>query len=325
MKINFTQLDKQRIIVLDNEIGLKLYIVNGGASLFKIVFDNKVMNLVPKKWSDFYRKDIYYGKTIGPIANRIKDGKVVINDKEYQMQQNEGNNTLHSGDLGLSNYNFSYNGKIENDNLLAVNFILKTKSMKNGLPGNILYQVTYAIFAKENKFQILFTAQSDEDTKMALTNHLFFTLGDKNLDDISLTIPSHKFIETGKDDLLPIKVKEIVPCLDFAKCKKVMRDINDEYLQNHRSKGYDHCFIKDKGDKPIILENTNYKLIINSEYDAVQIYSDNYNDNVEVLTSDEKTHRSIAIEPQDSLLDNHDLKKGEQYSRLIEYKFEKKN
>lgn len=325
MKIEFTKLNKQRIIVLDNEIGLKLFIVNNGASLFKIVFDNKVMNLVPKQWPDFFRKDIYYSKTIGPIPNRIKDGIVTIDGKDYQMQQNEGNNTLHSGDLGLSNFVFSYNGKIQNENILAVNFILRTRKMKNGLPGNILYQVTYAIFAKENKFQILFNAHSDDDTMLSMTNHLFFTLGDSNLSDMSLTIPSHKYIESNKDNLLPIEVKEIIPCLDFQKGKKIMKDINDEYLQNHRTKGYDHCFIKDKGDKPIILENTNYKLTINSEFDSVQIYTDNYPDNVEVLTSEEKFNRGVAIEPEDNLLGDHSLKKNDDYSRLIEYKFEKKN
>lgn len=325
MKIEFTAFNKQKVIVLDNEIGLQIFLVNGGASVWKVVFDGKIMNLVPKTWPEFFNKNIYYGKTIGPIANRVKGGKVVIDDKEYQMEQNEGENTLHSGTYGLSNHAFSFSGAIRNEKFHAISYTLKTRKMKNGLPGNIVYQVTYVIYPNENKFSILYSARSDADTVMSLTNHLFFTLGDSNLDDMYMTIPAHKFVYTDKNSLIPVEVKDVPNCLDFQKSKKLTKDINDPFIKDHRTNGYDHCFVLNKGCKdPVILENSKYKLSITSDFDSVQIYTDNYGDDNVVLTSTEKVCRSVAIEPEDNIYESHPLKKGEQYSRQIDYKFEKK-
>ena len=324
MKLDFTTIDKQKVIVLDNEIGLQVYLVNIGASVWKIVFDGKVMNGVPDNFKDYFDGGCYYGKTVGPIANRIKDGKVIINNKEYQMEQNEGNNTLHSGSYGLSNYKFSYNGTIKTDKLWAVNYVLKTKKLKNGLPGNVSYQVTYALYAKENKLTILFSAISDEDTAMSMTNHLYFSLGDEDLSEMNLTIPANRFVNTEKDTLIPIEVKNVPKCLDFQKSKKIMKDIDDPFIKDHRSNGYDHCFILNSKD-PVILENKNYKLSITSDFDSVQIYSDNYETPYNILTSTKKLHRSVAIEPEDNILELHILKKNEQYSKQIDYVFEKKN
>lgn len=326
MKVEFTTIQKQKVIILDNEIGLQLYLVSKGASVWKVVFDGKIMNAVPTSWQPFFDGGCYYGKTIGPIANRVKNGKVAINDKEYQMETNEGENTLHSGSHGLSNQIFTYNGTIKTEKIYAVNYLLRIKKMKNGLPGNIVYQVTYVIYAKENKFSILFTAQSDEDTPMSLTNHLFFTLGESNLNDMSMTIPAHRFVSTDKNTLIPIEVKDVPSCLDFQKGKKLMAEINDPLIKDHRSNGYDHCFILDKGnEKPIILESSKYKMSIKSDFDSVQIYSDNWGSSYDILTSTEKVHRSVAIEPEDNIMDIHILKKNEQYSKQIEYTFEKKN
>ena len=288
MKIDFTKLGRQKVIVLDNEIGLKVYLVNGGASIYKIEFDGKVMTLSPSSFNDFFRSSLYYGKTIGPVVNRIKDGKVNINNIEYQMDKNEGNNTLHSGAFGLSNYNFSFAGQIRNDKVYAINYICKTKKMKNGLPGNVTYQITYGIYPKENKLTILYTIRSDADTVMNVTNHSYFCLGDADINNLYLTIPAHKYIETSKDELLPLKVNIIDGVLDFQKSKRIVKDINDGSIQNHRSKGYDHCFLLDKGNKDIVLENKDYKLIITSDFDSVQIYSDNYEDGINMLTTNEK-------------------------------------
>ena len=307
-------------IIIKNNKGFEVVLLPLGASIYSFKVDGECLTLTPKNVDDFGKQNIYYGKTIGPVPNRINDGKVIINNKEYQLERNEGNNTLHSS-LGICNRIFDYEIK-EDKKEIIVHFSYMKKDMEDGLPGNIKYDIHYYLKKDENILSISFEAVSDQDTMMGLTNHTYFNLGDKNIDNLKLTIPSHRFIETGKEDLIPLREREVLPCLDFNNGKYLNNDINDPYLQNHRSYGYDHCFLLDKGN--IILENDKYKMIIDTDFKALQIYSDNYEDGIEMINTKDKNHRGLAMESQDSILNRKILEKGQFYNRKISYHFKKK-
>ena len=60
-----------------------IYITNGdldivlsclGASIVEIKYNDDLLTFTPVKYDDLDREDIYYGKTIGPIANRVNRG-----------------------------------------------------------------------------------------------------------------------------------------------------------------------------------------------------------------------------------------------------------
>ena len=301
-------MSKEKHPLLRNKNGLEVVFSSRGASIYSIVFKGKYMTLTPVNENDFEKPSAYYGKTIGPIANRIKDGIIKVEGKNYFYDTNEGKNSLHSGKEGLSNRVFQYK---EEEN--KVIFYLEDI--------NIRYEVDYEINDK-NELTLSLKAQPKTDMPIALTNHTFFCLGDSNLNKLSLTIPSHRYIETESTTLLPLKERDILPCLDFRKNKNIMQDIDDEYLQNHRSLGYDHCFLLDKD--MVKLENDEFVLDIKTDFKAVQIYSDNYANNIKMITSEEIIHRGVAIEPEDNLLDKPYMKKGSIYSRTIKYIFKKK-
>lgn len=308
-------------ITIDNECGLVAKLTNLGASIVSIYFDGKIMTLTPESLRDFMKPNAYYGKTVGPIPNRVKDGLINIEGTIYPLDKNEGNNTLHSGKYGLSNQFFKYN-VIKEKKFVGVNFTLVKKNKADGLPGKITYNIAYMLQEGDNTLYLSMSAFSDADTVMGLTNHAYFTMGEKKNDGLKLTIPAHKFVDTCKKDLLPIEEKIVLPCLDFQKAKRIDKHINDEFLQNHRSLGYDHCFLLDKGE--IRLESNKYIMDITTDFEALQIYSDNYNDNIKMIDTNELTHRGLAMEPQDSLLDRKILKKGQFYTRKINYHFQKK-
>lgn len=308
-------------ITIDNECGLIAKLTNLGASIVSIYFDGKIMTLTPESLKDFMKPNAYYGKTVGPIPNRVKDGLIEINGTVYPLDKNEGNNTLHSGKYGLSNQFFKYN-VIKEKKFVGVNFTLVKKNKADGLPGKITYNIAYMLQEGDNTLYLSMSAFSDTDTVMGLTNHAYFTMGEKKNDGLKLTIPAHKFVDTCKEDLLPIEEKIVLPCLDFQKAKRIDKHINDDFLQNHRSLGYDHCFLLDKGE--IRLESDKYIMDITTDFEALQIYSDNYNDNIKMIDTDELTHRGLAMEPQDSLLDRKILKKGQFYTHKINYHFQKK-
>ena len=308
-------------ITIDNECGLKATLTNIGASIVSITFNNQLMTLTPKKMTDFVKPNIYYGKTVGPFPGRVKDGLIDIKGTQYQLDQNEGNNCLHSGKYGLSNQIFKYD-VIKQKGFIGVNFMLTKKNKIDGVPGKIVYTIGYVMQEGDNTLNVFMRASSNEDTIIGLTNHSYFTLGESKVDALKLTIPAHKFIVTGEEDLLPHELNIVPPCLDFQKGKRIDKDFQDPFLQEHRSKGYDHSFILDKGE--IRLENKKYQLDITTDFESVTIYTDNYADDIPMLGTEEKLHRGVAIEPQDSLLERKLIEKGKVYSRSIRYSFSEK-
>ena len=277
-----------------------------GAAIYAIYFNDEIMTTTPEYEKDFLKENIYHGKTIGPISGRIKDGQLIVNGKTYCYSKNEGNNTLHGGRDGLSTKMFDYN--LKND---GVDFIYKDDKCQ--------YLICYTL-SSDDSLLLEFNITSKEDIPLALTNHSYFCLGDSALDNLVLMIPAHKFIEVDRQDMIPLKEKGIIPCLDFNDGKLVIKDINDEYLQSSKTKGYDHPFIFND-EQLVKLSNDKYELDITTSFKSVLIYSDNYEDGVKMINSSNQTHRGIAIEPQDNQLERTTY---HNYHRFIKYSFKEK-
>lgn len=301
---------KDRLIVITNN-DFKVVLSSLGASIVSIYIGEDILTMTPINLDDLNRKDIYYGQTIGPIANRVKYGLVKIDNKEYHFSLNEKGVSLHSGDIGLSNQLF--NADIEN-NKVTFTYIQHIEEVI----------ISYIVIYSFNDYQIRidFLVRTNHKFMINLTNHSYFTLGEPSIDNLSLQIKADSFIETEKETLLPLISRPIIDCLDFNNGKLIIKDINDPYLKDHRSNGYDHSFILSK--KEIKLESTKYVLDIKTDYPCVQIYSDNYIDNVKTINSNRLKERGIAIEPTDNMLKRPIIDKDEVYQRYIIYNFKKK-
>lgn len=322
MKFSYVTRNSINLLRLDNEKGLVVFLSKIGAAIYGIKFHDKWMTLTPKSMKDYYKDNSYYGKTIGPISNRIKDGLVDINGVKYQMTQNEGTTTLHSGKNALSVAVFELINIVDKKDSLTAVFKFVPHKQYRDLPGNIIYQILYTL-KDDNSLYLTLNAMSDEDTVLALTNHAYFCLGDEDISHLSMQISSKRYVESDKETLIPLVEKDIIPCLDFNTEKPLIQDIDNPYLMEHKTKGYDHHFIFDKENK-VTLENDNFKLEINTDFSGAQIYTDNYADDIEMFSSQKPLRRGVAIEPQDSTLDRKVVKKGDIYNRFIEYKFFKK-
>lgn len=326
MKTKYLRFGDIPLIEIDNELGLRVQLCAFGATIYAIYFNDELMTLTPKLTKDFVLPNIYYGKTIGAIAGRVKNGIVKINDKEYQLQLNEGENALHGGKYCASRYLFER--KITNNNSIAfsVRFAFKKQNMKDGLPGKVEYDISYYVSAKDNVLLLSMRAFSNKDTVLALTNHSYFNLGEPNIDNLYLTIDADKFVHPNEKDLLPEELRHVDDVMSFKKSKRVIQDINNKYLRESKTKGYDHFYLFNNNDNKnkITLENKKYKLEISSTFEGSQIYTDNYEDGAKVLGTDAKLHRAIAIEPMDNPLDRKVLKKKELYNKEIMYTFSKK-
>ena len=289
---------------------LKVTFSSLGAAIVSIYFDDELMTLTPISAEDFKRRDIYYGKTIGPVVNRIKDGLIKIDNKEYHFPLNEEGICNHSGNIGLSNILFV--SSVAGDRVVFT-YQQKINDIR------ISYGIAYTLL-DNNQLRVDYITRASGKFVMSLTNHTFFTLGESSIDNLSLKISADKYIESDKETLLPLSEKAIIDCLDFNEEKSVIKDISNPYLMEHKTKGYDHCFLV-KNNEEVILKSPKFSLEIESDFPCVHLYSDNYEDGVKTKNSIAQVRRGIAIEPEDNLLNRPIINSNDIYQRYIIYKF----
>ncbi len=296
-----------------------------GASIYSIKLKDKEMLLTPKNLDDYSKNNIYHGKSVGRTANRIKGDVIKIDGETYKLEENEFGNTLHGGVNGLSSKTFKYKVS-ESKTSTKVVFSYTSKDGESGFPGTLKTQITYKIAKEKPEFRIDFKASSDKPTLCDLTNHSYFNLGEESVKPLSLKILSSQYLLTTTDELLPLEIKDVFDELDFRSFKRIKKGLKSPQIKQGKANGYDHYLLFDEMSKKpqIILKSKDVKLKIYTDFEGVQIYSDNYEDDIEYLNTNEKVNRGIAIEPMDNYLNRKVLRPGEKYARFIKYKFSTK-
>ncbi len=234
------------LYTITNTKGSYAQIINYGATLQSLFVPDKNGNLVDvtigfDDLESHMTLSDYQGQTVGRYANRIAGGKFSLDGKEYSLTQNEDNgNCLHGGGE-FSNALWSFVSS--DDNSLTLGYV--SENGAHGFPGNLDTHVKYS-FSDSNELSIEFSAISDQDTLINLTNHAYFNLGGPAALDVLdhiITINADYFTPT---DINSIPTGELRPVaggpFDFTEAKVLAKDINmpDEQLLN--CKGYDHNF-----------------------------------------------------------------------------------
>ena len=188
----------------------------------------------------------FIGVTVGRFANRIGKAKFSLDGKEFLLNKNDGENTLHGGKIGLSRQIWKADAYEEKDGVF-VRFELKSPSGDEGYPGNMRAVVSYGL-TKSNELVASYEAKLDAPCPVNFTNHAYFNLAgeERGLDILSTEIKlfcssyldvDNALIPTGK-----ILSTDKTP-FDFKTRKPIGKDINP--LIQTSAKGYDHCFIVD--------------------------------------------------------------------------------
>ena len=150
--------------------------------------------------ADEFDSDPYYlGATVGPVANRLKDGCFTLSNRNHAVEINEParSNVLHGGVNGLHQQTFQAS-PTRADN--AVVFSLALPHLTDGFPGDRLITVRYELL--ENlSLQFDFAASTDRITVMNLANHAYFNLGGP-LSEHELTLNAGQYTPVN-DRLIP--------------------------------------------------------------------------------------------------------------------------
>ena len=224
----------------------------------------------------------FFGALIGRYGNRIAHGKFQLDGKTFTLPKNDGENSLHGGTRGFDKVVWAAR-QIEN----GVELTYLSKDGDQGYPGNLEATVRYTLTGQA--LRIEYSATTDKDTVVNLTNHSYFNLAGEGSGDIlqqRLQINASKF--TPVDSTL-IPTGELRPVagtpFDFTSPHAIGERIDgsDEQLRN--GKGYDHNWVLDRKPDGALFEAaraedpaTGRVLRILTTEPGLQFYSGNFLD-----------------------------------------------
>lgn len=296
---------------IKNAAGMTATIISYGATVTKLLVPDKDGELRDVQLGyddikDYEEGGTFFGTIIGRNANRVKDGKVVIDGVTYQMDQNDNENNLHSGLAGVDKKVWTV---LPHDGDDSVTMMCKSNDMEQGLPGGVTITVTYSI-NDDNEFKIAYDATSDKKTVINLTSHMYFNLNGHykgNIEDHILTIDAD--IYNPVIDSKSIPTEEYAPVdgtvFDFRTPKRVGQDIEADEIQLKYVGGYDHNYVIN-GDSGIFRhfatmysKESGICMDLYSDQTGTQFYSGNFIGKQTGKGNFEYSNRSgMCLEPQ---------------------------
>jgi aldose 1-epimerase len=186
------------------------------------------------------------GAFIGRYANRITNARFILENQEYQLDANSGENSLHGGIKGSRFQVFSAQQLAKNSLELSYTF----RDGEEGFPGELHTTVIYCL-NDNNELSIEWVASAKEKTTIAnFTSHIFFNLsGDssKTIEDHIISVNSEKYLVIDRAMCPTGEIANVEGSpFDFRIPKKFGKDIRKSNEQLQFGKGYDHHFLLDK-------------------------------------------------------------------------------
>lgn len=263
-----------KVITLKNSNGLELQISNLGATIICLNVPDKnnelvnvVVGLEASDYNeDFYIKNgLYLGASIGRYAGRISKGNFKLNGQEYPLYNVDGVH-LHGGEVGFDKKFWEVESLNEGANPEVV-FTCESENMEEGYPGNLKAKVVYQL-TEDNEVKVKYSATTDADTPINLTNHAYFNLNGKDsILDHNLQLNSIGYLEVN-DQLIPSG--NIIPSkgtrFDFSEKEVIGRE---DFV------GFDDCFVLGDDDLKVVLEapKTGIKMEVYTNQPASVIYT----------------------------------------------------
>src|SRR5580692_3238648 len=223
--------------------------------------------------------DAFFGALIGRYANRIAHGSFSLDGKKYSLPLNNGENSLHGGPHGFNNVVWKAK-PVAN----GVELIYLSKDGEAGYPGNLSATVRYTLV--KGDLRIEYSATTDKDTVVNLTNHSYFNLaGQGDILNHQLTLHASRFtpVDTGLIPTGELKSVEGTP-FDFRKATAIGARISADDEQLHRGRGYDHNWALDSGGGRLteaaeVYEPTTGRILrVSTTEPGVQLYTGNFLD-----------------------------------------------
>ncbi len=327
---------------LDNGT-IKACLLTWGCVIQKLIFDGVDVETGFDTMDEYAACGDYYGATVGRYANRIANGKLVINGKEYVLPVNDlATNCNHGGPEAFNRKVWNAR-EVEIDGCEGVEFTRLSPDGENGFPGNLELKLTY--YLDGNDFVIRYEADTDADTAVNLTNHSYFNIGGYDsgvILDHTLKVNSDRVTEfDAVRRVTGIRYEIEGTVFDLADEPKIGERIDSDHPFMKLTAGYGHNYIL-SADAPVVdykgrslFEHCVYgckerQMTIYSDKPCLQVYTANLIEEGGVFKNNTPIVRRtcVALEPQyepDSAnKGRYILHPGEHYDFISVYRFEKK-
>ena len=229
----------------------------------------------------------YFGGIIGRYGNRIARGEFALDGTVLHLAKNDGPNSLHGGTVGFDKKIWTGVDRSRADSeVLELSYT--SPDGEEGYPGTVKVKVTYTLPAEANELHIDYTATTDKDTVINLTNHSYFNLtGDANKEIVDHQLVLHALQFTPVDStLIPtgeLRAVRGTP-FDFTKPTAIGARINQDDEQLKFGKGYDHNWVLEKTKSGLQLAAEVFEPVSGRVLDVlttepgIQFYSGNFLD-----------------------------------------------
>lgn len=277
------------IYTLINSNGMSAEITNYGGIVVSLKVPDKNGNFVDvvlghDKLEEYFANKPYFGAIIGRFANRIENGSFELNGTEYKVAKNDGENHLHGGIVGFDKV--VWNSEIvEEEGREVLNLSYSSKDGEEGYPGNLRVKVTYTL-TEDNSLKIDYSAVTDKDTIVNLTNHSYFNLSGQGSGDIlghEVKINADKFTVNDQYSIPTGEIRDVKGTpMDLTEFTLVGKGIDSDFEQIVFGKGYDHNWILNKdGDGCVkaaeVYDRTSGRLMeVYTTKPGIQFYTGNF-------------------------------------------------
>jgi len=229
----------------------------------------------------YAKQTAHFGGIIGRYANRIAHGTFQLDGQTYSIPKNDGDNALHGGIRGFDKVVWTAK---EIPNGIELTYL--SKDGDQGFPGNLSTTVRYTLSG--GALRVEYSATTDKDTVLNLTNHSYFNLAGQGNGDVLkhvLKIDAARMtpVDAGLIPTGELKSVDGTP-FDFRAPHAIGERIEADDPQLRLGHGYDHNFVLDHAPEQLAEAAEAYEpttgriLRVLTTEPGVQLYTGNFLD-----------------------------------------------
>jgi len=239
---------RTHLYTLVNSKGMEVCLTNFGARIVSIMVPDRRGTLRDvvlgydniAQYADYQHFGSDFGAAIGRYANRINQGRIVVDGKTMQLPRNNYGHCLHGGFTGWQ-YQV-YDGKQLNDSTVEMSLV--SPDGDNGFPGTVHATVRYMLTA-DNAIDIRYEATTDKKTVINMTNHSYFNLNgnpSRHGENQVLYINADRYTPADTTYMPTGKMLKVSGTpMDFRKPTPLSRNINNQrFAMTRNARGFDH-------------------------------------------------------------------------------------
>jgi len=224
-------------------------------------------------------ENAYQGAVVGRYANRVARSRFTLDNVEYRLDANDGQNSLHGGHDGYHQRVWSLVS--HDDSTLTLG--LESPDGDQGFPGALHVQARYEV--APGSVTITLTATCDRATVVNLTNHSYFNLSanGSSVDDHLLELAADQYlpVDEGSIPLGHLEDVKGTP-FDFRAAARIGDRVRDPHPQISQARGIDHSFhLQGSGLRQVAVLTEpakGHRLTVLTDQPALQVYTGNYLD-----------------------------------------------